>query len=238
MLKEVIGSERSQFLVLVGLSLFVVILTAAAYALDRHLFERLLGKINPLVAIVVIVLVGGLLLLVFVARDWFAIYTPWDLSSGLGRYVWPAALAVFLAVMMSLVDSRAVLSEDINAPFPHSLLYYPVVGYAAEIFFHVVPLFLLLTLLTSLSKSLEFETIVWPCIIIVSLIEPVFQARPLIGEYPAWAAGYVFLNVWIINIAGLALFNRYDFVSMYAFRLVYYLLWHIVWGHVRLTLLF
>lgn len=36
----------------------------------------------------------------------------------------------------------------------------------------------------------------------------------------------------------LALFKRYDFVTMYTFRLVYYLLWHIVWGVIRLRLLF
>jgi hypothetical protein len=31
---------------------------------------------------------------------------------------------------------------------------------------------------------------------------------------------------------------RYGFLSMYAFRLVYYLHWHIVWGYLRLQLLF
>jgi hypothetical protein len=59
---------------------------------------------------------------------------------------------------------------------------------------------------------------------------------PLI--YTTWAAAYVFLNVWVINMVQLALFKRYDFVSMYAFRLMYYLLWHIAWGHARLGLLF
>ena len=229
-----ISSERPQILILVGLSLGIVALTAAAYALDRQLFNRFLGRINPILASVVIVLVGGFLLLILVARGWFAIYTPWSLE----RFLWPAGLVVLLAGLMSLVDARVVLSEDLNAPLPQSLLYYPVAGYAAELLFHVVPLFLLLTLLTSLSKSIHFEAVVWPCIIIVSLIEPVFQSRPLIGAYPAWATAYVFLNVWVINVAGLTLFNRYDFVTMYAFRLMYYLLWHIVWGHVRLRLLF
>jgi len=183
---------------------------------------------------VVIVLAGGAALMIFLARGWFAIYTPWDF----GRFFWPAVIAIVLAGLMILVDSRVVLSEDINALFPQSLFFYPAVGYAAEILFHVLPLFLVLTPLTSLSKSLQFETVIWPCILIVSLIEPVFQARPMIGQYPTWSAAYVFVNVWIISIVGLTMFMRYDFVSMYAFRLMYYLLWHIVWGQIRLSLLF
>ena len=36
----------------------------------------------------------------------------------------------------------------------------------------------------------------------------------------------------------LLIFKRYDFIAMYAFRLVYYLIWHIVWGYARLRSLF
>jgi hypothetical protein len=227
-------NHRQQILVLVGLSVAVVLFTAAAYALDRQVFKRFLGSVNPVLASVVIVLVGGVALLVFLARGWFLIYAPWDL----GRYFWPAVIAVVLAGLMMLVDSRVVLAEDINALFPQSMFFYPAVGYAAEILFHILPLFLLLSLAAALWKSPTIETLVWPCIILVSLIEPVFQARPMIGQYPTWSAAYVFLNVWIISIVGLTLFQRYDFVSMYAFRLMYYLLWHIIWGHFRLKWLF
>jgi hypothetical protein len=234
MLREVISNERQQFLILAGLSLGIVLLAAVAYALDRQLFNRLLGNINPVLASTIIVLVGGILLLVLVAREWFAIYRPWEP----GRFLLPAGLAILLAVLMSLVDAKVVLPEELNAPFPQSILYYPAVGYAAEIMFHVLPLFLLLTASTWLPDSIRFEAIIWPCFVIVSLIEPIYQTRPMLGEYPAWAAAYVFLNVWVINLVGLALFNRYDFVTMYAFRLLYYLPWHIIWGHVRLSLLF
>ena len=40
------------------------------------------------------------------------------------------------------------------------------------------------------------------------------------------------------QLAQLLIFKKYDFNSMYAFRLVYYLFWHIGWGHLRLRLLF
>ncbi|MCB9291467.1 MAG: hypothetical protein H6560_29470 [Lewinellaceae bacterium] len=42
------------------------------------------------------------------------------------------------------------------------------------------------------------------------------------------------LHIFLINLIQLWLFKRYDFVSMYTFRLVYYLIWHIGWGWVRL----
>jgi hypothetical protein len=36
----------------------------------------------------------------------------------------------------------------------------------------------------------------------------------------------------------LYVFRRFDFASMYAFRLVYYAYWHILWGVIRLKVLF
>ena len=48
---------------------------------------------------------------------------------------------------------------------------------------------------------------------------------------------YVSLHIFLINLIQLWLFKRYDFVSMYTFRLVYYLIWHIGWGWVRLEVL-
>jgi hypothetical protein len=36
----------------------------------------------------------------------------------------------------------------------------------------------------------------------------------------------------------LEIFRRYDAVAMYFLRLVYYAIWHIGWGYVRLSVLF
>lgn len=234
MFRDAFIGQRPQIVVLLGLSVGIVALTTVAYGLERQLFNRFLGRINPILASAIIVLVGGLILTFFVAREWFAIYTPISPE----RFLWPAALAIVLAGGMILVDSRIVMAEDINAPFPYSILYYPVVGYAAEILFHVLPLFLLLAVSQTLFSGFRFDSFVWPCIVLVSLIEPVFQAQPMVGRFPAWGTAYVFLNVWVINMTGLWLFDRYDFVSMYAFRLMYYLFWHVIWGHARLGLLF
>ena len=44
--------------------------------------------------------------------------------------------------------------------------------------------------------------------------------------------------MWAINICQLSILRRYDFVSMWTFRLVYYAIWHVVWGELRLRVLF
>jgi hypothetical protein len=70
-------------------------------------------------------------------------------------------------------------------------------------------------------------------------LEPVFQTTLGFSRaYPSWVTGFVALHIFLLNLCQLAIFKRYDFVSMYSFRLMYYLLWHIVWGVIRLKLLF
>jgi len=231
---ELVTDERLQYLVFIGLSLGVVALAAIAYLSDPLLFQRFLGKINPLIAIVVIALLGGTLLSVLLSRGWFAIYTTEDPK----RFLWLSGLAALMAAIMILVDLKVILSEDLNILFPQSLLAYPVIAYAVEILFHALPLSVLLILLTSLSKSVTFSSIIWPCILIVSLLEPVLQLALFVGPHPSWTVAYIGFHIFAINGIQLALFKRYDFISMYAFRLVYYAMWHILWGYVRIRLLF
>jgi hypothetical protein len=54
----------------------------------------------------------------------------------------------------------------------------------------------------------------------------------------SWLAGYVGLHVFAFNLAQMAVWQRYNWVTMFAMRLVYYLQWHIIWGYVRLQWLF
>jgi hypothetical protein len=233
-IKELVIKEQSQLVVLTGLSVAIIFHTVIAMMIDRHVFERFLGRINPVLASIVVVALAMVCLSVMLYKGWFVVIG----DGSYRRFMWPAALALVLAVFMALVDSKIVLGKDINAFFPQSLPYYPVVGYAAELLFHLLPLTILLLLVTTLSKSFAFEGIIWPIIIIVALIEPIFQALPMTGKFPAWSIAYVALNVLVINLVGLYLFKRYDLITMYAFRLMYYLPWHIIWGYLRLKLLF
>ena len=232
---ELISSERHQYLVFLSLSLVIAILTGVLYNRNAPIFQPFFGRINPLLAILVIVLLGTILSTSLLSRGWFIIYKAGEFKGLLVA----ACLAGLLGLGIILVDLIAVFPADVNRPFPDSLFFYPIFGFVVEVIFHMLPLALLLFLMTSIFKGIDFDKAALLCILIVAFLEPIFQtilgfSRP----YPSWVTVYVFMNIFLINLLQLLIFKRYDFVSMYSFRLVYYLIWHIVWGYVRLKLLF
>jgi hypothetical protein len=56
--------------------------------------------------------------------------------------------------------------------------------------------------------------------------------------FKMWVAAYTWIHVFVIAFLQLYVFRRFDFVSMYSFRLFYYAYWHILWGVIRLEVLF
>lgn len=226
-----------------SLSLGVVVATAAGRALDPTMFVRFIGETNPTLVALGVSAVGALLLSALVARDNFSI-TGAQLGRGALR---STCLAALFGAVIIVVDLAIVHPADINVPFPQSLLFYPVIGFIVEILFHVLPLYLLLTVLPVLAGQRRSETIIWVSLILVALLEPAFQiwtaanGAPVVGgphTYTPWALAYDGLHILAINMCQLVIFKQYDFVSMYVLRLVYYGIWHIAWGHVRLALLF
>ena len=234
MIKELISREWLQYQVYLGLCIAVMGLTGIIYFMNNQPFERFIGGINPLLAGMLIILLGGILFTFLLSRGWFAIYKKENLK-GLYR---SCGLAAIFGVIMILVDLKIVFPADTNILFPASLLFYPAIGFFVEIFFHVLPLTLLIVTLTSLFRNLLYENIIWISILLVALLEPIYQTIWLDNRYPIWAVAYVGLHVFLINLSQLIILKRYDFISMYSFRLVYYLFWHIGWGYIRLKLLF
>ena len=223
-----------QFLTFIGLSLVAAGLTATLHFSSGFIFQRYFGNLHPLIAIVFTNLLGAILLSFLLSRGWFVI----RIEQTLQGLMLAASLAILLALIMILVDLKVVFPEDLNILFPQSLLFYPAIGYVVEVVFHLLPLSFLLLLLTSLFSQTDDQRIIWICILAVSLLEPIYQTVGFVGRYPLWTVVYVGLHVFLINLLQLTIFRHYDFISMYLFRLAYYLLWHIVWGHVRLRLLF
>ena len=43
------------------------------------------------------------------------------------------------------------------------------------------------------------------------------------------------LHIFLFNVFQLLIFRRCDVVSMYSLRFVYYFIWHVVWGHIRVS---
>lgn len=229
-------AERLQYLVYLGVSLVVFCFTIVLYFSEGQVFQRFLGSINPIAAFLIAIVVGFILLSFLRTKNWFVIFEKGNLV-GLLPF---AGLAALLGVIMIVVDTRIKFPADINILFPQSLLFYPVIAFFVEILFHVFPLTLLIAVMSSTLKNLSFNAIFWISIIIISMAEPIYQTMDMAfsKHFPVWAVVYVGLHIFLINFFQLLIFKKYDFISMYSFRLVYYLFWHIGWGYLRLLWLF
>jgi hypothetical protein len=124
-----------------------------------------------------------------------------------------------------------------NILFPESLLFYPAIGFFAEILFHVLPFGALVFLTTAIYKKEITNKTIWFMILIVAALEPTYQIV-FMDSFPGWASILVWVNLYLFNTLQLLIFKRFDFIAMYFSRLMYYFIWHIVWGHFRLELLF
>jgi hypothetical protein len=233
---EPIARERLQYQAFFTLSIVAAGLTGILYSTDSQLFQRFLGRINPVIAILLVIFVGYALLSWLLSQGWLAMYKRENLASLSRR---SAIAALFVSVSI-LVDLKIRFPEQMNILFPKSLAFYPAIGFGVEILFHVVPLVVLIISLSSAFKQVSNENILWICILIVALFEPIYQTMDMASsnQFPVWALALVGFNLYLFNLSQLYIFKRYDFISMYSFRLAYYLVWHIVWGYFRLQVLF
>lgn len=233
---ESFSTERFQYLVYLSLSLVVFIFTMVLHFNKRQVFQRFLGGIHPLAAFLTAIVLGFILLSFFLSQKWFAIFDIGNLKGLLGFY----GLAALLGIMMILMDTRIIFPADINVRFPQSLLFYPVIAFFVEILFHVLPLMVLMVTLNSILKNPNFDTIFWISSFIIALAEPIYQTMNMVPskQFPFWAVAYVGFHIFLINFFQLLIFKKYNFIAMVSFRLVYYLIWHIGWGYLRLSWLF
>lgn len=202
-----------------------------------------MGRTDPVWVVVVVSLLGAPCLRLLKSRGGFAVIGPRP-RHGLLR---SAGLATLFGLLVVGVDVVLTHPADMNVRFPASLLFYPVISLMAEILFHLMPLAALVTTLSAFGRDGLSARAVSASVFFVSLLEPSFQVlaavsgRPVVGaphSYDARVLAYDGLHVWAINVCQLSIFRRYDFVSMWAFRLVYYAIWHVVWGELRLRVLF
>lgn len=229
------SNDRLRYLALAVLSLAAVGSTGILSLSQGHFFQPYFGPLHPMLAIILLSVLGVVSLRFLSSRGWFEIYSSRESLRGL---VLSVAFATLFAASVILVD-LSIVFPYYHVPAPQSLLFYPAMAYAAEICFHVLPLSLLLVCLGPLFKTLDPNKLVWFCILLASFLEPIFHLRAGFSEKSlSLPEIYVGLHVFAFNLLQLYIFRGYDFVSMYAFRLVYYIQWHIVWGSVRLHVLF
>lgn len=229
-------SSQRQFLAFAVLALGVFGATGLLAADQEHLFQAYFGSLDPFVAVGLVTAVGAFSLGVLNARYAFKIIRPEAYPLGPLR---AASIATLFVAPVILVDVTLGYPREINVSLPHAFLFYPIMGYVAEIVLYVFPFCLMLFVLKRLLANAGTNTVIWSCIFHTSLLESVFQFAFAVARYDfSPVNAYTSVHVFVFGIVQMYFFWRYDFMTMYVFRMAYYLLWHMLWSQMRLELLF
>jgi len=222
---------RAQWQVYWALVLGVAALVGVLALLGDRNLQRFTAGLPPWVALVLSVGAGGASLRALIARSEFAI-----LRAGWRGFAAAAFAATVFGAIVIPADLIIVYPRDINVSLPTALAVYPVAGFFAEIAFHVLPLALMLSIAARLRPRLAPHFALGSAMLIAALLETTYQTQWMLEQerYGVGALGFNALHVFAINVVQLIIFKRHDFVSMYTFRLVYYFIWHIAWGTLRL----
>jgi hypothetical protein len=199
---------------------------------DGSDFAPYFGGANPVAMTMLVVVLGAVSLGVLHSRDWFRISNPDRRRGGLR---WAVALASLFALSAVTADLLGAFPPDINVPLPRALLFYPLMGLAAEVAFHLIPLTLLLMVGTGFGAKARPKLVLWTCLVLVASVEAVFQVALSPEGSAPWAHWFVAGHLFAFGLAQMWIFRSYDFLTMYALRLVYYGYWHLAWGWIRLS---
>ena len=194
-------------------------------------YRILFGDLDPLLVTATIAALGAFALHRLAALEWF------EAGASSRRSILSATgLGAALTIPVILVDLAGGFPAGMNVRFPESLLFYPSIALVAESAFHLVPLAMVAALWRWTTVDAKRARLT--AMGVAALIEPVLQVVWGSEMSPTWANAYVGAQLLVFNVVGLEIFRRSGFVALYAFRLGYYLIWHITWGYLRLPLLF
>ena len=230
----IIENERSQIKAFVILSGGMLALTAIACINNTDLFKRFLDMLHPELVVYICSLAGLFAILLLMKTTPFRILgkTP---SKGI---FWSMVLALPFGTVIILIDLLAPFPEDIALPLPVSLLIYPAMGFVAEIIFHILPFTILVFVYGQTVQESRITKIIGISILITAFVESIYHMVNLSGsvQFSNWILLLVGFHILLFSLCQLILFRRYDFFSMYTFRIAYYLIWHVAWGTFRLTI--
>lgn len=227
-------NRTRQYAVYFALALLTLVFSFVLQYLRGAYFNKYLGDANPYLVIIVLSGVGA------VALWWLQTGYGFEVFKGRATLRGIAISAIFataLGIAIVFADFFIRYPQDTNVPVPQALLFYPAVGFVAEILFHLVPLEVLLLVMKPLVGCLGKERIVWLGMLLVAASEPTYQVIFVVETF-TWGDAYTWIHIFAISILQLYVFLRFDFVSMFVFRMIYYLYWHILWGVARLDVLF
>lgn len=222
---------RSVYAAFAVISLLVAGAAAWLAASRPDLYRPYFGAVSPGWALGAIGVAGGVALFGLNRYSEFRVRR----TTKRGGLLTAAALAVPFMISVSVADVARRFPEQLNVAVPWALLFYPVMGYLVELL-HAVGLALLLPVATVTLRSWPREWRIWLCIAAVACLEAAFQSTASTAD--AALAVFVVAQLLLFGCVELWLFRRYDFVTMYVFRMSYYAYWHILWGSLRLSWLF
>lgn len=147
---------------------------------------------------------------------------------------------VVLGVLPIIWDVLFLLPKDMNVVGIISFPFCTSGAFLVEVFQHTIPLVIWLGIFGQLIFRGTYQKIIfWIGALIVAAFEPISQlGGPFFSGYPP--AFYVVgaLIIYGINLVQLFTFRRNGFVPMFVMRLGIYFLWHVIWGMIRLQILF
>jgi hypothetical protein len=205
-------------------------------AIDREPFERFLGPIPAPAAVAVAAGAGIVALEVLTRRGWCP---PRDQLDRRTAALLVGAAAVLAGAAISF-DLAVPFDEDMNVTWPESMLFYPTMAFLAEVALHLVPLAILAatTPAPRSGRAAPGRATALTAIVAVATVEAGLQTASALAGPDRRAALFVAPHLVVIGVVELLGFRRNGFAALVTFRLTYYLLWHVVWGPVRLGLLF
>jgi hypothetical protein len=155
------------------------------------------------------------------------------------QFLIAVAAAVPFMVLVTVVDLTIGFPVDINVPLPAAIIFYPAMGYIAQLALHIVPLSVLLSIGKSFFSRLSARRRLWVSIVLASMPESVFQVSASLSDGKLTLLGsFVAMHLFAFGLVELYLFRRFDYATMFVFRMAYYAYWHLAWGTLRLQWVF
>lgn len=218
-----------------ALSLVVLALGVGLLLSGSLDFAPYLGTDHPVLVLIVVVALGGVSLLYLEKDGQFSLWQPDRCLKGAATAFGLATVFAPVAIVMDLVVR---FPQDLNVLPPAGFLFYPTVGYVAEVVFHLVPITLILLLFRRI-RSVAPSRVLLLGVTLAALMEPGFQVAAGLQDGMSLLSSIgMFTYLLGFSATQLWVFKRFGFATMYLQRLIYYGYWHILWGTARLEWLF
>lgn len=172
----------------------------------------------------------------YVAHQWGTIDQDFTSIPLLLRAI---GMGLVAALFLIVWDILFVLPRDVNVVGLISIPFYLTGAFFVEVVQHLIPLAAWLGIVGQFIMRGRREAIgFWIGALFIAVLEPLLQLGG--GIFVGYSAAFFIVAavlMYLINLLQLYLFRQGGFAPMFLFRLGMYLLWHVIWGAVRLRVL-